>query len=58
MAGKVDLGGSGVLFVATLSISVVQDELVTDKTQPLVGQSCGKISRFKYSLMASRWIKY
>lgn len=32
MAGKVDLCGSGVNFVAGLSTSVVQDELVPDVT--------------------------
>lgn len=48
MAGKVDLGGPGVFFVASLSIGIVQDELVPDITQPLVGQSCGKISKYTH----------
>lgn len=45
VAGKVDLCGSGVNVVAGLSTSVVQDELVPDVTQPLVGQSYSEASR-------------
>lgn len=45
VAGEVDLCGSAVNLMAGLSTSVVQDELVADITQLLVGQSCSEASR-------------